>query len=173
MLNQLPQNRCFPSLPWRHDERNGVPNHRRLICLLNRVFRRRPKKTSKLRGTCFCEGNPLVTGGSLHKGPVTGRCFHLITPSCHQHLEVIAWRWSSDGPLFWATDHCLWETGHSIVFKRQAIFFFKDDKEDWCHMEPLGHNELNARKARAMILAYKPYCYIAQYFPVFQSFCGF
>ena len=39
------------SLQWRHKERYGVSNHRRLDCLQNRLFRRRSKKTSKLRVT--------------------------------------------------------------------------------------------------------------------------
>ena len=50
-------------LQWRHNERDGVSNHRRLYCLLKRLFRRRPKKSSKLRVTGLCEGNPPVTGG--------------------------------------------------------------------------------------------------------------
>ena len=51
-------------LQWRHNERDGVPsNHRRLDCLLNRLFRRRSKKTSKLRVTGLCEENPPATGG--------------------------------------------------------------------------------------------------------------
>ena len=36
-------------------------NHRRLDCLLNRLFRRRSKKTSKLRHW-LCDGNSPVTG---------------------------------------------------------------------------------------------------------------
>ena len=40
-----------------------VPNHRRLDCLLNHLFRRRSKKTSKLRATALCEGKPPVTCG--------------------------------------------------------------------------------------------------------------
>ena len=47
---------------WLHNERDGVSNHRRLDCLLNRSFRRRSKKTSKLRFTGHCEGNSPVTG---------------------------------------------------------------------------------------------------------------
>ena len=47
----------------RHNEREGVSNRRRLDCLLNRLFRRRSKKSSKLRVTGLCEGNPQVTGG--------------------------------------------------------------------------------------------------------------
>ena len=50
------------SLQWRHNERDGISNHRRLHCLLNCWFRRRPKKTSKLRVTGLCEGNSPVTG---------------------------------------------------------------------------------------------------------------
>ena len=47
-------------LPWRHNERDGVSNHRRLYC---RLFRCRSKrKTSKLRVTGLCEGNSPVTG---------------------------------------------------------------------------------------------------------------
>ena len=51
------------TLQWRHDQWDDVSNHRRLDCLLNRWFRRRSKKTSKLRDTGLCEGNPPVTGG--------------------------------------------------------------------------------------------------------------
>ena len=51
---------CY-SLQWRHNERDGVSNQHRLDCLLNRLFRRRPKKTSKLRVTGLCDGNPPVT----------------------------------------------------------------------------------------------------------------
>ena len=50
------------SLQWRHNERDDVSNHRRLDCLLNRLFRHRSKKTSKLRVTDLCEGNSRVTG---------------------------------------------------------------------------------------------------------------
>ena len=51
------------TLQWRHDEREGVSNHRRYDSLLNRLFRRRSKKSLKLRVTGLCEGNPPVTGG--------------------------------------------------------------------------------------------------------------
>ena len=54
---------CGPtSLQWRHNERAGVSNHRRLDRLLNRLFRRGSKKISKLRVTGFREGNSSVTG---------------------------------------------------------------------------------------------------------------
>ena len=49
-------------LQWRHNERDGISNHQPHDCLLNRLFRRRSKKTSKLRVTGLCVGNSPVTG---------------------------------------------------------------------------------------------------------------
>ena len=49
------------TLEWRHNGREGVSNHQRLDCLLNRLFGHRSKKTSKLRVTGLCEGDPPVT----------------------------------------------------------------------------------------------------------------
>ena len=62
---------CTIPLQWRHNERKGVSNHQRFDYLLNHLFRRKSKKTSKFRVTGLCEGNPPVTGGFPHKGPVT------------------------------------------------------------------------------------------------------
>ena len=45
------------SLHWRHNDHDGVSNHQSRGCLLNRLFRRRSKKTSKLRITGLCVGN--------------------------------------------------------------------------------------------------------------------
>ena len=59
----------------RHNERHGISNHRRLNCLLNRLFRCRSKKTSKLRVTDLCEGNSPVTGGFPSLRPVTRKIF--------------------------------------------------------------------------------------------------
>ena len=53
---------CCNALRWRHNERDGVSNHQPHYCILNRLFRRRSKKTSKLRVTGLCEGNSPVTG---------------------------------------------------------------------------------------------------------------
>ena len=49
------------TLQWRHDELYGVSNYQRLDSLLSRLFRRRSKKTSKLRVTDLCAGNSTVT----------------------------------------------------------------------------------------------------------------
>ena len=49
-------------LHWRHNERGGVSDHQPRDCLLNRLFKRRSKKTSKLRVTGLCAVNSPVTG---------------------------------------------------------------------------------------------------------------
>ena len=53
----------FPCpLRWRHNDHSGVSNHQPHGCLLNRLFRRKSKKTSKLRVTGLCAGNSPGTG---------------------------------------------------------------------------------------------------------------
>ena len=49
------------ALQWRHNERNGVSSHHPHDYLFNRSFRRRSKKTSKLRVPGLCVGNSSVT----------------------------------------------------------------------------------------------------------------
>ena len=52
----------LPTLQCRHNRRDGVSNHQSHGCLLNRLFRHRWKKTSKLRVTGLCVGNSAETG---------------------------------------------------------------------------------------------------------------
>ena len=67
MTNGLSKTICallryaFASLQWRHNGRDSVSNHQPHDCLLNCLFRRRWKKTSKLRVTGLFVGNsPLA-----------------------------------------------------------------------------------------------------------------
>ena len=53
---------AFIILQWHHNEHDGISNHQPYDCLLNRLFRRRSKKTSKLRVTGLCAGNSPGTG---------------------------------------------------------------------------------------------------------------
>ena len=50
------------TLRWRHNGRGSVSNHQPHDCLLNRLFRRKSKKTSKLHVTGLCAGNSPGTG---------------------------------------------------------------------------------------------------------------
>ena len=47
---------------WRHNGRDSVSNQQPHHCLLSRLFRRRSKKTSKLRVAGLCVGNSPGTG---------------------------------------------------------------------------------------------------------------
>ena len=49
-------------LRWRHNGHDSVSDHQPRDGLLNRLFRRRSKKTSKLRVTGLCAGNSPGTG---------------------------------------------------------------------------------------------------------------
>ena len=49
------------TLQWRHNVCDGVSSHRRLDRVINRLFRRRAKKTSKLRVTGLSEEDSPVT----------------------------------------------------------------------------------------------------------------
>ena len=66
---------CEFTLQWRHNGRDSVSNHQPHDCSLNRLFRRRSKKTSKLRVTGLCVGNSWGPVNSPHKWPVTRNMF--------------------------------------------------------------------------------------------------
>ena len=66
---------CSVTLHWRHNDHDGVSNHQPHGCLLNRLFRLRSKKISKLRVTGLCVGNSPGPVNSPHKGPVTRKMF--------------------------------------------------------------------------------------------------
>ena len=63
------------ALQWRHNGHDSVANHQPDDCLLNCLFRRRSKKTSKLRVTGLCVGNSPGPVNSPHKWPVTRKMF--------------------------------------------------------------------------------------------------
>ena len=65
----------YMALQWRHNERNEVSNHQPRDCLLNRLFKARSKKTSKLRVTGLCEGNSPGTGEFPAERPGTRKMF--------------------------------------------------------------------------------------------------
>ena len=74
ITNYREENMVFP-LRWRHNDHYSVSNQQPHGCLLNRLFRRRWKKTSKLRVTGLCVGNSPGPVNSPHKGPFTRKMF--------------------------------------------------------------------------------------------------
>ena len=86
------------TLQWRHNECDGVSNHQPRDCLLNRLFRRRSKKTSKLCVTCLCEGNSPVTGEFPAQRPVMRKMFPFddVILNCGCYPQT-----SSAAPICW------------------------------------------------------------------------
>ena len=69
---------------------DSVSNHRRIEYLLDRLFRRRSKKISKLRVTGLCEGNSPVTGEfSAQRTSNSEKRFYLTTSSRQGKSERI------------------------------------------------------------------------------------
>ena len=93
----IPIWRCY-TLHWRHNAHDGVSNHQPHGCLLNRLFTRRSKKTSKLRATGLCVGNSPGPVNSPHKGQLRGKGFHLMTSSWSNSLQRM-WRSASKGSI--------------------------------------------------------------------------
>ena len=83
-------------LQWHHNGRYSVSNHQPHDCLLNRLFRCRSKKISKLRVTGLCAGNSPGPVNSPHKWPVTRKMFPFddVIISCGQ---ILPWQHNATG----------------------------------------------------------------------------
>ena len=79
------------TLQWRHNGRDSVSNHQSHNCLLNRLFRRRSKKTSNLRVTGEFTGDRWIPRTN---GQEREKCFHLMTSSWFK-LWLVAWRYQA------------------------------------------------------------------------------
>ena len=100
--------RCANSLHWRHNDHDSVPNHQPHGCLLNRLFRRRSKKTSKLHVTSLCVGIHRDRWIPRTKGQLCEKCFHLMTSSCYGYN-------TRHGPFnTYAKYHCS-KSGYTVV----------------------------------------------------------
>ena len=76
----------------RHNDHDDVSNHQPHGGLLNRLLKRRSKKTSKLRVTGLCVRNSAGPVNSPHKGPVTRKMFpfdDVIMESSRQLVSLI------------------------------------------------------------------------------------
>ena len=68
------------------------------VCLLNHLFRRRSKKTSKLRVTGICAGDRWIP---RTKGQKRGKCFHLMTSSWDNNDKLERWPGCADSTHIW------------------------------------------------------------------------
>ena len=85
-------------LQWCHNGRDGVSNHQPHDWLLNRLFRSRSKKTSKLRVTGLCAGNSPATGefpaqrdSDAENVSIWWR-HHDIENTCQDSIWTITWQ---------------------------------------------------------------------------------
>ena len=70
------------SLQWRHNERDGVSNHQRLDCLLNRLFKVQIKENIKApRHWPLCREFAVDRWIPPTKGQNHRKCFHVMTSS--------------------------------------------------------------------------------------------
>ena len=83
------------SLHWRHNRRGSVSNYQPNDCLLNRLFRHRLKKTSKLRVIGLWAGKSPGTGNSQHKWPVTRKMFPFDDVIMFWHATAHTRRWKN------------------------------------------------------------------------------
>ena len=102
--------KTYDTLRWRHNERDGVPNHQPHDCLLNCLFRRRSKKTWKLCVTGLCAGNSPGTGEfTAHMASNAGNVSILW-----RHHEISPWFWVHRNMSFLkviprVTGHEMWQ----------------------------------------------------------------
>ena len=107
------------SLQWRHNGCDSVSNHQPHDCLLNRLFRRRSKKTSKLRVTGLCAGNSSGTSE-----------FHAQMASYAENVSIW-WRYHVRdrsvrvfGASIWnKLEKCMLRYRFKNVFKKNTLFF--------------------------------------------------
>ena len=85
-------------LQWRHNGHDSISNHQPHDCLLNPLFRRRSKKTSKLRVTGFVRGIHRGPVNSPHKWPVTRKMFPIddvIMIQSNGHFKPLTQMWAT------------------------------------------------------------------------------
>ena len=105
------------SLRWRHNGRDGVSNHQPHDCLLNRLFGRRSKKTSKPRVTGPCAGNSM--GTSEFSTQMASNAETVSIWWRHDHLISSNWAASSHS-LFRLKKRKNIEVPHYLMFPRRA-----------------------------------------------------
>ena len=107
------------TLRWRHNWRASVSNHQPHDCLLNRLFRRKPKKPSKLHVTGL-----LVRG--IHRGPVNSPQKWPVTPkmSPSDHHDFTQLSYMHGNNCEFCRDekfNASWLSGYEIMFTHYRV----------------------------------------------------
>ena len=115
--NYNTSNRAVDShaLQWRDNGRDGVSNNQPHVCLLNRLFRRRSKKTSKLCVTGLCEGNSPLTGEFPAQKASNAENISVWWRH-HYYMNIMSTWWSRVGLLWLAVYKA--NLNRSVIFPR-------------------------------------------------------
>ena len=143
---------CDISSQLRHNDHDSVSNHQPHGCLLNRLFRRRSQKTSKLCVTGLCVGNSPGPVNSPHKGLVTRKMFPfddvnmwLLSPTFNPlyaiffigHMKIYLHFISSYRTDMTEVFEILPQVRQGITYSRKSISWVL---MSWRHKEP-GHQQ--------------------------------
>ena len=83
------------TLQWRHNERNGVSNHWRLDCLLDRLIRRRSNSivwSTALHYWFFVKGNPPLTIDNIYQNLcrlMASLGHHMVSSDLSPHKSIL------------------------------------------------------------------------------------
>ena len=107
----------FQTLRWCHNGRDSVSNHQPHDCLLNHLFRRRSKKTTRLRVTGLCVGNSPETGEFPAQMAIWWRHYDMyLSNTCNEwHLQQFMLNYPqliASGPRWWCVNIV---SGNSLV----------------------------------------------------------
>ena len=119
------------SLPWGHNERDGVSNHQPHDCLFNHLFRFRSKETSKLRVTGLCEGN----------SPGTGE-FPAQRASNAENVSI----WWRHHAMHRLPKQSVWQKRANVIFERRWGFSSFPSSRGWAAHHVLVRMQANAVK---------------------------
>ena len=119
------------TLRWHHNEHDGVPNHRRLDCLLNRLFRCWSKKTPKLGVTLCWESTghrwfPSQRAGNMENIPFDVIIMNPIMMNSHKSHAMPAREGGVLGipceALFWSISRtCHFEVVYDITLSYPVL----------------------------------------------------
>ena len=123
MYTRLGTEKLKLTLQWRHNWPDGISNHRRPYCLLNRLFRRRSKKHQSAESLAMVMGIHRLPVDSPQKGPITWKIFPsddvimnwtacVLDVQWLAHGAFMIFLWSATEKNGWANNRDAGDLGH-------------------------------------------------------------
>ena len=144
------------SLQWRHNGPYSVSNHQPHDCLLNRLSRRRSKKTSKLRVTGLCAWNSPGTGEFPAQMASNAENVSIWWRHLDQ-LQCPSTHWFTGEPLkIWEQFYQIWLihklrsrvcTVFSVLYLKRKYMRYKPSLRSWLQHCLIGSTVANLIKS--------------------------